>query len=68
MIAAKDSINGREGGLRGVQEERVEITADKMIEGCEFDGRKGLDIPWRYVFVLYNRSNLVFVRNKKKTR
>ena len=55
MVAAERLIDERERGLRGVEEERVVITADKTVEGCELGGGKGLDVPWRYVSVLHDR-------------
>ena len=56
MIAAKGLVDEGERGLGGLEEERVVIAADKTVEGCEFSGRKGLDVPWRNVFILQSRS------------
>ena len=61
MIAAKLLIDEGERGLRGLQEERVVITADESVEGCELSGRKGLDVPGRDVSILRSRSRLVFI-------
>ena len=55
MIAAKGLINEGEGGLRGLEEERVVIAADETVEGCELSGRKGLDVPGRNVPILQSR-------------
>ena len=55
MIAAKGLIDEGEGGLRGLEEERVVIAADKTVEGCELSGRKGLDVPGRNVPILQSR-------------
>lgn len=52
MVAAKGLVDEGERGLRGLQEERVVITADKTVEGCELSGRKGLDVPGRNVSIL----------------
>lgn len=56
MVAAEGLVDEGERGLGGVEEERVVITAYEAVEGCELGGRKGLDIPWRYVSVLRYRS------------
>lgn len=52
MIAAKGLIDERENILRGVEEKRVEITADETVEGCKLCGRKLLDTTRRYIFIL----------------
>ena len=56
VVAAERLVNEGERGLRGVEKERIVITADKTVEGCELGGRKGLDVPWGYVSVLHLRS------------
>lgn len=49
MVAAERLVDEGEGDLRGVEEERVVVTTDKAVEGCELSGREGLDVPWRNV-------------------
>ncbi len=55
MVAAERLIDEGERGLRGLKEERVVITADETVEGCELSGSKGLDVPGRNVSILQSR-------------
>lgn len=52
MVAAEGLVDEGERGLRGLEEERVVVTTDEAVEGCELGGRKGLDVPRRNVSVL----------------
>ena len=52
MIAAKGLVDEGERGLRGVEKQRVVVSTDEAVEGCELGGRKGLDVPWRNLSVL----------------
>ena len=56
VIAAEGLVDEGERGLRGLQEERVIVTADETVEGCELGGGKGLDVPGRNLPVLQSRS------------
>ena len=59
MVAAEGLVNEGEGSLRGFEEERVVVTTDEAVEGCELGGRKCLDVPWRNVLVLQYGSSSV---------
>lgn len=56
MVAAEGLVDEGERGLRGFEKERVVVTTDEAVEGCELGGRKGLDVPWRNVSILRYRS------------
>lgn len=51
-MAAEGSIDEGERDFRGFKEDRIVITANETIEGCEFDGCNGLNIEWCDVPVL----------------
>lgn len=55
MVAAEGLVDEGERGLGGLEEERVVITADETVEGCELSGGKGLDVPRRNVSILQGR-------------
>lgn len=61
MVAAERLVDEGQGSLRGFEEERVVVTTDEAVEGCELSGRKGLDVPWRNVLVLQYGSSLVLI-------
>lgn len=55
VVAAEGLVDEGERGLGGLEEERVVITADETVEGCELSGGKGLDVPRRNVSILQGR-------------
>ena len=52
VVAAEGLVDEGEGGLRGLEEERVVVPADETVEGCELGGGQSLGVPGRDVFIL----------------
>lgn len=67
MVAAEGLVDERERGLRGVEEERIVITADETVEGCELGRGKSLDVPWRNVPVLQESVMISLYSQDKAT-